>query len=115
MGSVAHCPRLFAPPVDPGPTGTVTTLYRRRGLRIAVLSIVAILAALPIRPSAACAQTPGLVVLLATDASEYGDGATVSFTVAVDNSGDAPVTVTFPSAQLFDIVVRTEEREVWRW
>jgi len=37
----------------------------------------------------------------------------VTFTVAVDNSGDAPVTLLFPSAQVFDIAVLAEQREVW--
>ena len=80
-----------------------------------MLAIVTALAALPAQAPAAGAQAPALVLLLATDASEYGPGAAVSFTVAVDNASDAPVTVTFPSAQLFDIVVSAEQRDVWHW
>jgi len=89
--------------------------YNKRVLRIVVLAIVAILVTLLVWPLPAGAQTPGLVLLLATDAPEYEPGATVSFTVAVDNPTDAPVTVTFPSAQLFDITVSAEQGEVWRW
>lgn len=80
-----------------------------------MLAIVAVLAALPAQPPAAGAQTPTLVLLLATDAPEYRAGATVSFTVAVDNPSDALLTVTFPSAQLFDITVSAEQQELWRW
>ena len=84
-------------------------------LRIAVLTLLAVLAALPNRPSAAVAETPSLVLMLATDAPAYTPGVPVTFTVAVDNGGDAPVTVVFPSAQLFDVAVLAEQREVWRW
>jgi hypothetical protein len=83
--------------------------------RIVVLAIVVVLAALSAWPPSAGAQAPALVLLLATDAPEYGAGATVSFTVAVDNPSDAPLTVTFPSAQLFDITVSAGQQELWRW
>jgi hypothetical protein len=84
-------------------------------LRIAVLTLVAALAALPGPPPARAAEMPSLVLMLATDAPEYAAGAPVTFTVAVDNRGDGPVSLVFPSAQLFDIAVRAEQREVWRW
>src|SRR5262249_3322870 len=95
-------------------------------LRVAVLLLVAALAAAPVWPSAAVADvpgqppraladSPGLTLVLATDAPEYVGGAPVTFTVAVDNRGDAPVTVVFPSAKLFDIVVLAVQQEVWRW
>jgi uncharacterized protein (DUF58 family) len=84
-------------------------------LRIAVLTLVIMLAALPNRPSVAVAEPPSLVLMLATDVPAYPAGAPVTFTVAVDNRGDAPVTLVFPSAQLFDIAVLAEQREVWRW
>jgi intracellular proteinase inhibitor BsuPI len=84
-------------------------------LRIAVLTLVAGLAALPDRPPPAFAETPILVLMLATDAPEYTVGALVTFTVALDNRGEVPVTLTFPSAQLFDIAVLNEQREIWRW
>lgn len=86
-----------------------------------MLSIVVILTGLSAWMPAASAQTPvpvqtpGLVLLLATDAPEYLAGATVTFTVAVDNRGETPVTVAFPSAQLFDVAVLAEQREVWHW
>jgi hypothetical protein len=53
--------------------------------------------------------------MLATDAPAYATGVPATFTVAVDNRSDVPVALTFPSAQVFDIVVLAEQREVWRW
>jgi hypothetical protein len=63
----------------------------------------------------AAAQAPSLVVLLASDQPVYQVGTAASFTIAVDNPTDAPVTVTFPSAQLYDVAVSDGTREVWRW
>ncbi len=56
-----------------------------------------------------------LVVLLATDQPSYLVGSTATFTLAVDNPGATPVGATFPSAQIYDIVVYKGESEVWRW
>jgi hypothetical protein len=84
-------------------------------LRIALLMLVAALAALSREPPALSAEEPGLTVLLATDVPEYAAGALVTFTVAVDNRSDAPITLVFPSAQVFDITVVAQQREVWRW
>jgi hypothetical protein len=66
-------------------------------------------------PSAATAGGSGLVLLLASDAPVYSAGTPVQFTLAVDNPGQASVTVAFPSAQLYEIVVFTDQRETWRW
>ena len=38
-----------------------------------------------------------------------------SFTIAVDNPSDAPVTVGFSSGQRYDVVAFAGEQEVWRW
>ena len=84
----------------------------------AALVLMAALAALPTQQSASLAvgtEGPGLVLILATEAPEYSAGAAVTFTVAVDNRGDAPVTIVFPSAQVFDITAYSEQRDVWRW
>jgi len=66
-------------------------------------------------PPALFAEEPSLTVLLATDGPEYAAGALVTFTMAVDNRSDAPITLVFPSAQVFDITVSAQQREVWRW
>jgi hypothetical protein len=56
-----------------------------------------------------------LVILLATDQPRYQVGEPVTFTVAVDNPTEAPVSATFSSAQTYDVVVSSGELEVWRW
>ena len=61
------------------------------------------------------APDPSLVLLLASDQPAYGQGATATFTIAVDNPGSAPAALTFPSAQVYDVVVLAGETEVWRW
>jgi hypothetical protein len=33
----------------------------------------------------------------------------------VTNTGEQPVTLLFPSAQVYDFVVRQSSREIWRW
>ena len=81
---------------------------------IAALILSVILDSLAMGATAS-AQAPGLVVLLASDQPAYPAGAPASFTIAVDNPTDAPVTVTFPSSQNYDIAVSDGTREVWRW
>lgn len=39
----------------------------------------------------------------------------VQFTYQVTNVSDQPVTLTFPSAQRFDVRVTQDGREIWRW
>jgi hypothetical protein len=65
--------------------------------------------------ASSAAQTPNLVLLLASDQSAYLVGSTATFTLAVDNRGDTPLTATFSSSQLYDLVVSDGTREVWRW
>lgn len=71
----------------------------------------------PDGPDARQAAAPVPVVMLASDRPAYELGATATFTIAVDNPSDAPITLTFPSAQRFDVVVLAEDgqTEVWRW
>jgi hypothetical protein len=64
--------------------------------------------------------TPRPILLVATDAREYVPGATITFSVALDNPSDVPVTLSFPSEQRFDLAILSEERgdqerELWRW
>lgn len=60
-------------------------------------------------------QTPPLIVLLASDQPAYEQGAVATFTLAVDNPSSAPVTLSFSSGQIYDIVAYSGETEVWRW
>jgi hypothetical protein len=85
-------------------------------MRGMILALVLTLAVLPGETRAAqSSQPPPLVVLLASDQSVYQVGATVTFSLAVDNPGAAPVKATLPSGQRYDIVVFAGEAEVWRW
>lgn len=61
----------------------------------------------------AAARVP--VLLVASDAPTYATGATVTFSVALDNPGDVPVTIEFSSDRRFDLAIFSEERELWRW
>ena len=65
---------------------------------------------------AATAQSapPTLTILVASDHPTYGPGSAALFTLAVDNPTETPITMTFPSAQTYDLVVYSGETEVWR-
>jgi intracellular proteinase inhibitor BsuPI len=85
-------------------------------MRGPILALVLMLAALPGETRASqSSQPPPLVMLLATDQSSYQPGATVTFSLAVDNPGPVPVRATLPSGQRYDLAVFAGEAEVWRW
>jgi hypothetical protein len=77
--------------------------------------VVLLILALALSTDVTSAQSAELVLLVASAQPSAHEGATTTFTIAVDNPGQAPVTRTFPSSQLYDLVVSTGEREVWRW
>jgi hypothetical protein len=52
---------------------------------------------------------------LRADRSVYTAGQRIVLTLTVTNSGDRPVRLTFPSAQIYDFAVRQDGREVWQW
>jgi len=52
---------------------------------------------------------------LQADRSVYRVGQRVVLTLTVTNRGERPIRLTFPSAQVYDFVVRQDGREVWRW
>jgi hypothetical protein len=88
--------------------------------RLGVLVLAFALAVLPrgsvAMESGTTAQPtpPTLTILVASDHPAYGPGSAALVTLAVDNPTEAPITVTFPSAQTYDLVVYSGEREVWR-
>jgi hypothetical protein len=85
-------------------------------MRLTVVALALALAVVPGETRASqSAQPPPLVVLLASDRPAYQPGATVAFTLAVDNRGSASVMATLPSGQRYDIAVFAGETEVWRW
>jgi len=83
--------------------------------RLGVAMLAVLLAVLP-SGSIASGQTgaPGLILLLGSDRPTYGAGSVATFVLAVDNPTDAPITVTFSSAQVYDIVAYEDQTEVWR-
>lgn len=61
-------------------------------------------------------QTPGLTLTLASKAASYGPGERATFTLVARNTGTTPVSLTFPSAQRYDLVIGDATgREIWRW
>ncbi len=66
-------------------------------------------------PSSQAQPARPVVVLLASDQAAYQLGSSVTFTIAADNPGPDPTTLTFSSGQRYDIVVMSGEAEVWRW
>jgi intracellular proteinase inhibitor BsuPI len=57
-----------------------------------------------------------LDLLLKADKSTYALGEPIALTLKVANRGPRPVTLQFPTAQRYDIVVHDSQgREVWRW
>lgn len=92
------------------PPGWQNALTR---LGVAVLAVL-----LAILPSGSIASgqaaVSGLVLLLGSDRAAYGAGAVATLVLAVDNPTDAPITATFSSAQVYDIVAYDGQAEVWR-
>lgn len=60
-------------------------------------------------------QSPPLTVLLASDRPSDPMETTVTFTIAADNPGTGDASLTFTSAQVYDVAVFAGEVEVWRW
>ena len=84
--------------------------------RFALLALILGLACVSGEPrTATAAQTGSVVVLFASDQPSYQLGTPATFTIAVDNPGPAPVSLTFPSGQRYDIVAMAGDVEVWRW
>jgi hypothetical protein len=64
----------------------------------------------PVRP-------PGdsLKVTLALDAGGYAIGETMEMKLVATNVAGRPVTLTFPTAQRFDFIVRRDGKPLWQW
>jgi hypothetical protein len=60
------------------------------------------------------AGRPSLRLTLSSDRQSYAAGQPVTLTLTVENTGAAPVVVTSPSAQLYELAVRQGDREIWR-
>ncbi len=68
----------------------------------------------PVQPSAARVAGP-LKVTLRLNRETYPLSASLPLTVSVANPTREPVTRTFPTSQRFDVIVRRDDAEVWRW
>lgn len=66
------------------------------------------------RGRAHAAQPEALEVTLTLDRSAYEPGMPITFAIRVRNLGNQPVTLTFPTGQRFDVVIRRDV-EVSRW
>jgi Intracellular proteinase inhibitor len=88
----------------------------RLGVLVLALAVAALSRGSAAMEPAATAQPapPTLTILLASDHPAYGPGMPALFTLAVDNPTEAPISVTFPSAQTYDIAVLLDGTEVWR-
>ena len=61
-------------------------------------------------------QAPGLTLTLSSRAASYAPGERATFTLVARNAGTTPVSLTFSSAQRFDLVIlEASGREIWRW
>jgi Intracellular proteinase inhibitor len=112
-GDDAQAELLMAPMTS---ANSATAPQRESGLvRGALAALAVVLATVPGGTVAREQVSPrSLVLLLASDHPAYGPGMTAMFTLAVDNPTEAPITVTFPSAQTYDIAVLLDGTEVWR-
>ena len=60
-------------------------------------------------------QQPPVTLLLATEPAKSSTRDPVTFVLALDNPSSGDVTLTYSSAQGYDIVVMSGDTEVWRW
>jgi len=60
-------------------------------------------------------QPVGLILQLKTDRDEYAQGEPISLVLTVTNSGSHIISLSFPSSQIYDFVVRRQGKEIWRW
>ncbi len=62
------------------------------------------------------AETERLKVVLIADKVIYTPGEPIMLTLRVINDASKPISLSFPTAQRFDLLVQnTQGREVWRW
>lgn len=64
----------------------------------------------------AAAGLADLRLAVRTDKNAYAAGEAITLTITLENRGGDAVTLEFPTAQRYDVVVSDgEAREVWRW
>ncbi len=81
---------------------------------VLTVALTLVAAALLGAQRAQAAQPEALEVMLNLDRSAYEPGMPIAFTIRVRNLSSQPVTLTFPTSQRFDVVIRRDV-EVSRW
>lgn len=65
--------------------------------------------------SLAVRDANALLFSIETDKDEYSSGEDVRIQLKVENNGDKPASLTFPTSQRYDIVITKDGKGVWRW
>jgi hypothetical protein len=86
-------------------------------MRLPALSLLVLIAMTGCRPVGVAAPSPHAAYPdpLASSLQVEAMGDSVRFVLQITNATDAPVAVTFPSAQIYDFAVREGTRSVWTW
>jgi hypothetical protein len=87
---------------------------------ITVLMIVALACVLSVRPAAAGNPPAGIryappTITFKTDTASYQPGGTVTWHYRLYNGNDQPLELTFPSSQVYDLILWQGGTEVARW
>jgi hypothetical protein len=84
---------------------------------LAILLIAALLGAIGIRQADAAGSIRYVppVVTITTDKPSYAPGAVLSWRYTLYNGNDQPLNLTFTSAQIYDLILRSGGRVVARW
>lgn len=69
----------------------------------------------PLLLSLAVRDANALLFSIETDKDEYSSGEDVTIRLRVENDGNKPVSLTFPTSQRYDIIITKDGKEVWRW
>jgi len=78
--------------------------------------VVFVLAVCSLFPQCVQAETDRLKVVLIADKVIYTPGEPIMLTLRVINDASKPISLSFPTAQRFDLLVQNQQgREVWRW
>lgn len=93
-----------------------------RGRSVAVLWLAAAMAVLASGPASPADAAPsarqeadGVLFTFSADRPSSRPGPPVRFTLTMRNISAQPVTMAFPTSQLYDVLVTQDGRLVWRW
>jgi len=69
----------------------------------------------PLLLSLAVRDANALLFSIGTDKDEYSSGEEVRIQIRVENNGDKPANLTFPTSQRYDIIITKDGKDIWRW